>query len=903
MADKRIRDLTVESSAPDDYRIAIDDSSYTEAHYITVGDIRAMYRGSSAPSQTDILWLDTDDGIVYRYDIATSSWVTLDGADGADGADGTVNPLSSDLDAGCYTIYGLTQSTGVTDAVTYKQLDEVGITLEIGKNLYNPNTRNIGYYMVNGNLAPLASYATSDYIKIEDGTQTIAFSTMRGVAYYDSCMSYITQVQESSQGSYTKVPNTVAGEPVSYIRFYATLSYMEDEDAQVEVNTTQTTGEPFSFTMNEKDGVEIEIGAVNELGTEIYGFIGAFGEVDPDAYWVDASMGNNSWDGSELTPWHTLNYAALNAPAGATIYVKEGTYVENDGSYHCFRPDSNSHRYYAIGEVIIKQYPTGSDRVMLTQAPIYMNGFTFDGQDSLYTNTYTILQGDDMELVNCKFINCGTAAFLNVSSSKVTVIDNCEFIGECERAIQVSGIGGTESVTIKNCTFTDVTPSGVDFIYVQGSGDLIISGNTFTANLAVNLSRFLYHVTACDITLEHNEITIPANGSEEWYCLYLYHTSNTGNKVITIDNNIMNIYAPSTTPVIRATDLTYDNKYYINNNEINILHSEQTSYIIHMLNQRVVEINGNTITTMSNFGSTHISVNSGGKTIDLEVVGNTCYSRTYTGHIILIGSDGDGVGSFLIDEAKVWDNKVYGLAYFEPEVPYFTTHSIFVGWQIDADIRYNTVIGCGIGIGVKGGGQSYTKNGIQYNMAINCFQPFVAKAVSDIQFSNNTVYSDGTIASSYAFRLAINNSTSPSSICTGVTFKNNIVKAVDMTSGFNCLTIESGNDTGLVSDYNCYYLPNNSGSFSSLGDFATYQVLGYETNGLWDLDPYIYYTKEYVAALYYLSPCINTGTDLGTGYELGASWSDRINGLELRQVDQDDFGAGWDMGAYVYEKV
>lgn len=46
-------------------------------------------------------------------------------------------------------------------------------------------------------------------------------------------------------------------------------------------------------------------------------------------YYVDASNGNNSNQGTEVEPWLTIQHAANTMVAGDTVYVREGTYFEN----------------------------------------------------------------------------------------------------------------------------------------------------------------------------------------------------------------------------------------------------------------------------------------------------------------------------------------------------------------------------------------------------------------------------------------------------------------------------------------------------------------------------------------------------------------------------------------------
>jgi hypothetical protein len=113
MADKRIRDLNIENNPLDSYVIPIDDISYTEAKKITVGDIRAMYRGTTSPNSTDILWLNINTNIIYWYDPNDTEWVPLTGIINQTTVPTTTNSLWRDSNSGIIYRYDISTSNWV----------------------------------------------------------------------------------------------------------------------------------------------------------------------------------------------------------------------------------------------------------------------------------------------------------------------------------------------------------------------------------------------------------------------------------------------------------------------------------------------------------------------------------------------------------------------------------------------------------------------------------------------------------------------------------------------------------------------------------------------------------------------------------------------------------------------
>ena len=114
-------------------------------------------------------------------------------------------------------------------------------TMSLGKNLYNPDTNTVGYYVAdyNGTLLVDATRDSSDYIAVEAST-TYIFNPnfIDNFAYYDSDRVYISGVSAN-----TTVLTTPA--LTAYIRFSSFVATMNDAEAQFELGGVATTYEPY----------------------------------------------------------------------------------------------------------------------------------------------------------------------------------------------------------------------------------------------------------------------------------------------------------------------------------------------------------------------------------------------------------------------------------------------------------------------------------------------------------------------------------------------------------------------------------------------------------------------------------------------------------------------------------
>jgi hypothetical protein len=108
--------------------------------------------------------------------------------------------------------------------------------------------------------------------------------------------------------------------------------------------------------------------------------------------------------------------------------------------------------------------------------------------------------------------------------------------------------------------------------------------------------------------------------------------------------------------------------------------------------------------------------------------------------------------------------------------------------------------------------------------------------------------------------------------------------------------------TNFSSNYNLVWSPtqNASGYYATVNGvgktWAQWQGLGYDTNGI-NSDPKLKNPTNGDFTLQSSSPAINVGANLGSPYNMGL---DPLTTFPWGRINQNSFGAGWEIGAFVY---
>jgi len=123
------------------------------------------------------------------------------------------------------------------------------------------------------------------------------------------------------------------------------------------------------------------------------------------------------------------------------------------------------------------------------------------------------------------------------------------------------------------------------------------------------------------------------------------------------------------------------------------------------------------------------------------------------------------------------------------------------------------------------------------------------------------------------------------------TWANNILS----TSPYGIYVIN--NSTEPTINYNCYYNHATQDRWNATGS-ATFAA----GTGAVSSNPHFADAANDDFHIMPLSPCRDAGTDLGDDLLYGLEWLSRWTDLVLT-LDQDDYGPGWEIGAYVFSEI
>lgn len=561
-------------------------------------------------------------------------------------------------------------------------------------------------------------------------------------------------------------------------------------------------------------------------------------------YYV-STTGSNSNDGSSGSPWLTLQYAETTATNGDTVNVSGGTYTENDATNHAWTV-SKGITWVATGSATVRASSTATRVLHITgSSTASFTGFTFDSEGTR-SNVVSFASGSasNKTFTNCTFQG-GTSFFIAPSGTISNFkIDSSTFTLNNASATAFLATTGTQEIT--HSTFSVTSASSV--VRVSSAGSTVnFNNNTVTT---ASLTQVFNDTANSDITVDTNTFTI--NGSTTRIMLLTTGTGSlnfTGNTV-SFASGVQAIYLSSGT---WATQIT--------NNTITATAASPSQALIDLINQNAPTITGNTITSTTTAALAHIRLTSTGTDGGVaNIANNTLGSKSLSGYVISIGTETSGSGDNKLDGTIIENNTIYGPFYYDSTLTTFATHTIFVGYNKNAVIRYNTINGGGYAVVVKSGGMQYTAGGIYYNTFINNggTTSVRVKGIKNINIFNNTIYVGNSITPDYTVVFISQNGSGETS--TGTVLKNNII----VGGKSELLRLEDVSTTGLVSDYNVIYRYNagtyvnaNSVTYDSL---ASWMGAGFDTHSV-SADPAFISASSYILSP--TSAAINGGTDVG----------------------------------------
>ncbi len=619
-------------------------------------------------------------------------------------------------------------------------------------------------------------------------------------------------------------------------------------------------------------------------------------------YYV-SPIGSDSNNGSNATPWLTLQKAETLAANGDTVFVAAGTYVENDPSRHTWNI-AKGINWVAQGVVIVKGNAAANTAVYISGTnPMTFTGFTFDGESKTQA-VYLASGSRTKKFIGCTFKNgtvqvftgAGPATDITILGSTFTyligqgiesggftnlTVSGSTFVTSGATgysAYEYRGTSAQETATFTNNTITigpnyavNITsPARNNYTFnnntiTTASVALRVSGrNSFTmTNNTINTAKQGLYLTASGAFIMTNN-TFNLNSGTPSGLFYAGAATSTG--TILIKNNTFNVNVPvSALPIISIDSGTFGTT--IDGNTMTMQTNAATSVptgLIYLADQVAPLIQNNTIETTGTGSVTDIYVTSSGRDArNPKILNNIFKSHAWNGTAITVGADYTSPGNEKVNGGLVQGNIIYGPYYYNPLLSsQVNTHAILYGHSYNGIVQYNTIYGEGYGVVIKGVGLPYTSGGVFYNTIINTKGQTAIriKGVQNVKATNNTIYADASIGypNFTAFSISINNAGQYGS---GAMLRNNIMVGKGTAYGlvgFPDVTSQSG----FSSDYNVLYrMTNGNVASSSTTNYtlAQWQAAGYDTHSI-TTDPLFTSIASNDYSLLYNSPAIDAGS-------------------------------------------
>ena len=435
-----------------------------------------------------------------------------------------------------------------------------------------------------------------------------------------------------------------------------------------------------------------------------------------------------------------------------------------------------------------------------------------------------------------------------------------------------TGIRGS-NITVSNSTFT-ITTGVVGIDIGAGYDNITFSGNTFN----INNGLYLFRTITAGGTINFSTNTITGYSSGALFNINQNGTFNIIGNTITINGTTPDVFTATSgtgAVTIQSNNITISTKtsnnviYFfagtwtvnIDSNVITNTDVTQAQSIINIKNQTSPVIQNNTIDTSSTGPLRHIVISSTGTAGGtLQIKNNTLRSRSTSDMIVIVGTDAADAGSTKLNGGIIENNTIYAAIYYDPSQVTSDTHAIYYSQNVNAIIRYNTIIGAGMGVVIKGTGEAYSSGGVYYNKIINsnAVASIRIKGVKNVPVYNNSVYSNSTLTSRLVYITEYN----AGETATGTILKNNILYC----GNCNAVEINDGSQTNFVSDYNNIF--RDTGTIigvmgaTTYSNFSSWQTAGFDTHGV-NANPLYTNAGSYNFILQPGSPAINIGTDLG----------------------------------------
>lgn len=586
-------------------------------------------------------------------------------------------------------------------------------------------------------------------------------------------------------------------------------------------------------------------------------------EVTSNVKWVAKDGNDTTGNGTKALPYLTIFKGYAETPVGGQLYVKTGDYSSATGGFAYWRVDkacTNS----SLGNVKLN---SSSDTNYVINGVGGGVGSQFDG---FYINATT-------EKWAC---NLGAAIIVNRCKLSSGVTATARATATVTQAEYRNCVIGTAKVTdfssaVKYNTCHITQDSGSANLFFTSSANPLTVLNS-KVNV-INAGSFVRPGHAADIIIKGNNISITNN------IIGLYSQAAAPTSFDFSGNTITSAVDFTATSGVLEINTTV---FTANNNTITLTNTGIDTPLFYGVDLTSIEMTNNLIKTSSTVDMPHVTLRtlSAVTTASAVIENNKSIAQGGSNYIYRLGDEATGSYDDRIEGISIKNNYIRN-----DGNAVNTTHGIFVGHNINADIRYNRVEGYKYHTVYKHSGGVVTNGSVSYNVSVGGH--ILIFGLEDAKRYNNTVYMNAAFDNT-ALSFSDNGGGDPDG-CDG---KNNLIEAtVD-----NTYTLNSIQDvTGLESDYNLFYQVGGSALFrldAVAKTFAEMQSAGFETNSLNDQDPLL--DANYIPQSG--SPAIEGGIALDAAYDDGLDSSTNWGGdSSLPSVVTKQQTGSWDIGAYV----
>ena len=434
---------------------------------------------------------------------------------------------------------------------------------------------------------------------------------------------------------------------------------------------------------------------------------------------------------------------------------------------------------------------------------------------------------------------------------------------------------GAGPVTFTDCTIRYAADNG-DLLKMATDTDGTFNNCTFTARDDATASSWTYF-TGNSVTFNGGSV-LAADGDGTGM-FEAYGAGVTGTIVIN-GMTITESAGESVLYSIKIADGDFDTT--ITNNVFNPL----GSICAYIEGQTDVDFSNNTITDEVCTACSGLSVQpnaSMGNANSILVSDNIVnFPSSNSSSAISVGEEGTSANDNKLNGAIVSHNTLN-----LKETGSLSTHGIHIGHITSAYVYGNTINGGNYGVVVEHTtGNPWSSGGVYGNVFRNCDYSILLKGASGVPVENNSIYCAADSCDAIIWWAMQTGDYAPENDI----IKNNAIYLQGNGVGDFIYNFSSGTTTGHVIDQNCVYATGTYSISTEGASWAQWQAsaLSPDAHSI-NADPQFNNVASDDFGLSPNSPCIDTGTDLGD--DLFYSFTGD---------NQDRFGRGWEIGAYVF---